>query len=81
MEWAFRVGEAEAEASIATMVTSMQEETASATSLVERCPGCPLRNCLNELLFMHYKFAGSNHASTYVDTTVTQIRRSLAWRP
>jgi hypothetical protein len=36
MECAFKVGDAEAEASMATMVTSMQEEAARAKSFVER---------------------------------------------
>jgi hypothetical protein len=63
----------EAEASIATIATSTQEEMARVATFGKRCAVLPLTNCVKEPLFMLYKFAGSNHVSTYVFSTLAQL--------
>jgi len=55
----------DAEASTAIMATRTDDVTASVTIFGNRCAVLPLRNCLNEPLFMRNKFTDSNHTSTY----------------
>jgi hypothetical protein len=63
----------DAEASMAIMLTSTQEVTASVTTFGNRCEVLPLTKFLNKPLSMAYKFTAPNHTSAYVVPTNTQF--------
>jgi hypothetical protein len=68
---------ADAEASIFTNATRRQDETASVMTLARRCVVFARKKFLNVPLYMKYKFAVSNHTTTYEISTVPQISLML----
>ena len=63
----------DADASILTIPTRRQDETASVMTLGRRCVVFARKKFLNEPLYMEYKFAVSNHTTPYDVSTVSQI--------
>jgi hypothetical protein len=64
----------DAEASIFIIAKRTQDETTSVETLMRRCVVFARKKFLSEEpLYMNYKFAGSNHATTYEESTVAQF--------
>jgi hypothetical protein len=67
----------DAEASIFTIATRRQDETASVMTLGRRCAVFARKKFLNVPLYMKYKFAVSNHTTAYEVSTVPQFSLML----
>lgn len=66
---------AEAEASMLTMATRAHDATPNVRIFGIRCVVFARKKFLSEPLYMKYKFAGSNHTSTYEISILPQIDR------